>query len=54
MRRQHTYIGELPEGYEYRFIKDGENPKLIGIRSDKPPISCEVKDGKLIIKEIEV
>lgn len=52
IERENKYIGELPDGYEYKFLRIGDEIRIIGVSLDKAPIGYTLKDGEL--KEIKV
>lgn len=45
--REAKYLGELPRGYEYKFLFDGINLKVIGVAHDKRPIGFIITNEKL-------
>ena len=54
MGRKAKFIGELPDGYEYKFVKNGDQINIIGIALDKKPIAFTLKEDKIVPIELDI
>jgi hypothetical protein len=45
--RDFKFIGELPDGYEYKLFQTDEWLKVIGVSLDKEPIAFIVHEDRL-------
>ena len=50
--RHPIFIGILPDGYEYRFVKVDGMTKVVGIQQNKEPICFRIEDNKLIEEKL--
>lgn len=48
--REFQFIGELPEGYEYKLFQTGNDLKIVGVAHDKAPIAFMLKNEHILRK----
>jgi hypothetical protein len=49
---QAQYVGELPNGYDWKLFCIGDVVQVVGINPDKEPIAYTIKNGKLELVEV--
>ncbi len=47
-----SFIGELPDGYEYKIMDVDGVIKIMGVHKDKEPIAFFIDDNRLIKIEL--